>query len=224
MGKTIAIVGTHIGDYTRWFTENFKDVNIRYIQNNEDMMKEYHRQEELDLIVFTGGADVHPRYYSEEVGKFTGTNDQRDRVDFDVFQNFNRGIPKVGICRGSQFLTVASGGSLIQHVNGHTQSHTITTKSGSIYKITSTHHQMCYPFDVPEYKLLAWSTNYRSDTYLDGKNQEKELRSNFLEPEIIYYPKTNSLAIQGHPEYTNCPKETSEYVIKLIKKLIKDEL
>jgi len=223
MTKTILIVGTHVGDYARWFEEIFNEPELRYVANDDDIKREYVRQDDLDLIVFTGGADVNPKYYSESLGKFTHKDDDRDRVDFDVYHIFRKTIPKLGICRGSQFLTVASGGSLIQHVNGHTQSHQISTSSGSNYKITSTHHQMCYPYDI-EHKLIAWSTNFRSNTYLNGANQEKDLKADFLEPEIMYYPKTNSLGIQGHPEFSNCPKETSDYCARLINKLIKGEL
>lgn len=222
----VIIVGKHIGDYTRWIKANFeekRDLTISYIQNKEDINKVKEASPLPDLIIFTGGADVNPRYYAENLGKFTSCNTERDDVDFEVAQTF-RSIPKLGICRGSQFLTVQAGGKLIQHVTGHTQSHPITTRRGNEYKMTSTHHQMCYPYDINGYKLLAWSTRYRSATYLDGNNKEIELPGNFLEPEIMYYPNTNALAIQGHPEFGNCPKETSEFCIKLVEKLLKGEL
>jgi hypothetical protein len=120
-----------------------------------------------------------------------------------------------------------SGGKLIQHVNGHSGNHTIHFKDSIKeyyqlnnrlyeYEITSTHHQMMFPYNIrnkKDYEILAWSSKFRSKTYLNGKNEEISLPENFVEPEIIYYPETYSLCIQGHPEMKTCPQDT---VIKLL--------
>lgn len=222
MNKKILVIGRGGAGYGQWLASNIDDLNIVYIQNLEDLNA--HIGSKPDLLFFIGGADVNPKYYTENLGKYTGINNEHDELDFTAKDMFPRDTPKLGICRGSQFLTVAAGGKLIQHVSNHTQSHPITTKGGSEYKITSTHHQMCYPFDVSGYKLLAWSTKFRSTTYLNGNNKETDLDIDFLEPEIMYYPNINALGIQGHPEFGNCPKETSNYCIKLVQKLLKGEL
>lgn len=92
------------------------------------------------------------------------------------------------------------------------------------YNITSSHHQMLYPFDLNEkdYKLIAYSEYFQSKTYLDGKNEEINLPNNFLEPEIVYYKNTNSLCIQGHPEWSHCEKRTSSMCLDLLDKYLKE--
>ena len=77
----------------------------------------------IDLIVFTGGADVSPEYYGENKGQHTSIDKKRDKVEYDMFQSLYM-TPKVGFCRGAQYLTVLNGGKLVQHVTGHTSSHT----------------------------------------------------------------------------------------------------
>lgn len=178
-----------------------------------------------DLVLFTGGEDVHPNYYNELVGKYTSTNFERDAQEKKIYQLFQRkNIPKLSICRGAQFLTVMNGGKLIQHVSNHGVNHTVTVVISNQtidIEMTSTHHQMMYPFnlDKKNYELIGHSTYFRSDTYLNGTNEEIKLSDNFLEPEIVYYNKSNSLCIQGHPENMSFNSDS----IKIIKHVIKDK-
>jgi len=192
---------------------------------------------DVDFALFTGGADVNPGLYGEERGYYTRTNPNRDMLDLQKFQEAkNNKLPIVGICRGSQFITVMAGGKLIQHVTGHAigGTHEIETFDGKKLWITSTHHQMMYPWDVKNHYILAHTFNI-SDTYLNGNNEEifpniehyktgKVVKPLITEPEIVYYPDINALCIQGHPEYSNCPEETKEYVKFLVTKLVNDEL
>ena len=198
-----------------------KDLNIIKIKNYDN--------QKLDLILFTGGADVHPEYYRENIGKYTQVNKKRDTEAFDFLDNYymqTKNVPKLGICRGSQLLCVMNGGSLIQHVEGHAISgmHKITldlNQNGNYAKIniSSTHHQMMYPFNV-QHKLIGWSSRYLSNVYLDGDNKEKELHNSFLEPEIVYFPDNNGLAIQGHPEFEGTPELTLDYIKVMVKQYL----
>lgn len=115
-----------------------------------------------------------------------------------------------------------SRGKLVQHVTNHGVQHEIEFEDGEVLNITSTHHQMCYPFDLPreDYSLIAWSKDKRSTTYLNGNNSEKELPNDFREPEIIFYYNTNCLGIQGHPEYMD--QEIHKKLITKLNKLIND--
>lgn len=83
-----------------------------------------------------------------------------------------------------------------------------------MYRITSLHHQMVNPGEV-KHKLIAYSQYPRSVTYLDGDDKEIELEHGFLEPEIVWFPKTKSLGIQGHPEMTQSGL-LHEYLNKLV--------
>lgn len=178
----------------------------------------------IDLVLFTGGEDVNPAQYGEEVGKYTHININRDNKETETFYKFNGHSLLLGICRGSQLMTVLSGGKLIQHVEGHCRNHQMILNNGLRYNITSSHHQMLYPFNLNEknYKLIAYSEYFQSKTYLNGNNEEIDLSKDFLEPEIVYYNNTNALCIQGHPEWSHCEKKTSKMCLNLIDKYLKE--
>lgn len=186
--------------------------------------KDVTNKKDIDLVLFTGGEDVNPIRYGEKIGKHTYINTDRDSKEIDNFHRFKGYSLMIGICRGSQILTILSGGKLIQHVDGHCKDHGIILKSGARYKMTSSHHQMLYPFNLNEekYDLIAHSEYFQSNTYLNGENEEIKLPTNFLEPEIIYYKNTNALCIQGHPEWNHCEKKTSNMCLNLIDKCLKE--
>lgn len=183
---------------------------------------------DANIVLFTGGEDVYPGNYGEDVGKYTSCNRTRDKQETSEFiKARDLGKLCVGICRGAQFITTLSGGGLIQHVSGHGISgthkiHLINEKVD--IDITSTHHQMMWPFwlDKSEYTILAKSKDNLSSTYLNGDDCEKNLPPDFVEPEIVYYKNTNSLCIQGHPEYM--PKDSSavKYINVLIREYLED--
>ncbi len=189
--------------------------------------KEYNN-ESLDLILFTGGEDVNPKYYNQETGRYTAINIERDKFERDYMFDRFPNVPKLGICRGSQFVTVMSGGKLVQHVNGHAigKLHELSFKKpyfGGVFNITSTHHQMMFPYNLKEedYSIVATSKYFLSNTYLNGNNNETELPKGFEECEIVFYPKYNALGIQGHPEMPNCPADTKDFCLLLIQKILK---
>ncbi len=183
----------------------------------------------IDLILFTGGEDVNPSYYGERVGKFTSINKSRDAVETDMFRKYYVNIPKLGICRGAQFLTVMNGGKLVQHVENHGigGTHSISFGEGDSVKkleMTSTHHQMMYPFNLKkgkDYILCAHSTRYLSPIYWDGENKDISIPDEFLEPEIVFYPESRSLAIQGHPESNVMNEEDRNFILDYISSMLK---
>ena len=199
--------------YTRLFIDKIKIV--------EDV-------KDANIVLFTGGEDVYPGYYGESIGQFTHANKRRDEMEISIF-NEARILGKLclGICRGAQALTVFSGGELIQHVTNHAIGglHKIHLLNEDVdIDITSTHHQMMWPFylDKEDYSILAKSTMDLSTTYLNGDDNERKLPNNFVEPEIVYYKRTNCLCIQGHPEYM--PKDSSavRYINVLIREYLED--
>ena len=175
--------------------------------------------EEADLVLFAGGEDVHPSIYEEPVGSFTASNIHRDMSEIQVYEK-----PMLGICRGSQFLCVMSGGRLVQHQENKFHYHPIITHDGLELLISSTHHQAQYPYDMKkdEYQLIGWTENI-SRFHLDGENKEISDKP-FKEAEIVYYPKINALGIQGHPEYMSRGnaehRDTLEYLDNLVNNLL----
>jgi putative glutamine amidotransferase len=70
----------------------------------------------LDGILFTGGYDIDPRQYGNQVHpKVEGVDPERDRSEIHLVHALIRsGKPFLGICRGFQVINVALGGSLYE--------------------------------------------------------------------------------------------------------------
>lgn len=193
--------------------------------------------EEADIVLFTGGEDVCPTLYNEPIGRYTSYNSARDKQETAVFEEALRmGKHMLGICRGSQLLCVLSGGRLVQHQeNRHGQHPIILTNIYGFSKqppsimMTSTHHQAQFPFELPAkyYRMLAYSTT-ESKYHLDGEGKEmfKDPQNGVTEAEIVVYPHTKCLGIQGHPEYIYGAEgydATFRFLYELMEKFMEDK-
>lgn len=219
--KKILLIGG--GLYARPFVKYGEIISIP--ANNVDLTK----INGYDLIVFTGGHDVDPSLYDQETHITTISNYKRDQYESEIFDVAKREkISMVGICRGSQFLTVMNGGQLIQNVNNHGRDHFISTDDRRTFNVTSTHHQMMLP-KRGTYKLIAWaqglSTIYEGDKIVERKKYgwphlEKimEKWDSYKEPEVVWYEESKSLAVQYHPEYMNEDSSGFKYFQSLIEK------
>ena len=198
------------------------------------------------FVCFGGGQDVHPSMYGHRnvASQCGDTKSLRDLWEYEVFKMcMKMDKPMFGVCRGSQFLCAMAGGALIQDIGyGHgSDGHILETKDGRKIPMTTTHHQMMWPFILPadQYELLAWipvlqdTTINHSDEEIDriinkivGKKRQRNYSYDALhlkivipdkEPEIVWFPKIKALACQGHPEYypdLNC--ESVQYVRDLV--------
>ena len=78
----------------------------------------------LDGVCLSGGPDLDPAAYgaSERHVELGPTEPSLDAFELSLVKlALQRGLPILAICRGSQALNVACGGTLHQHVPGHRQ-------------------------------------------------------------------------------------------------------
>jgi gamma-glutamyl-gamma-aminobutyrate hydrolase PuuD len=172
-------------------------------------------------LVLWGGEDISPSLYGEKPNKHTWATDSlgnRDEIEVKLaLRAIEMGIPIIGICRGAQLMCALSGGKLVQHVTNHSNgNHKIITKDNKELSTSSLHHQMMYPFNVP-HELIAKSKLNLSNKYLG--EEEKEINVEY-EPEIVYFPTTKSLAIQGHPEYMDERTQFVRYCQQLVEEYL----
>lgn len=163
-----------------------------------------HSIEECDFVLFNGGTDVNPKLYNQPRGKYTEKPDlERDKLEVEEFKKAQElGKFCVGICRGSQLLCVLSGGSLIQHVNNHNKSHNYYDIKGKSFTIGSWHHQMMFPFTLPENQFKIIGVSEITDcVHLNGNNNNITYTKNFQEVETCIFFKTKSISIQSHPDW-----------------------
>lgn len=121
----------------------------------------------IDALLLSGGVDIHPKHFGEEVHPACGEIDEkRDASELLLVRRaIDRRMPVFGICRGIQVLAVALGGTLFQDIESqlgipkakHKQEppyddpiHTVRFKEGGLFeRITQTslmptnsmHHQ-----------------------------------------------------------------------------------
>jgi len=158
-----------------------------------------HTMEQADLVVFTGGSDIHPSIYGENfIHKKTFSAPERDNMEIKAYYKALE-LDKfmIGICRGHQLLSALNGAKLIQD-QYHPTEHIVKTYAGTEILINSFHHQAVYPFDLPDdnYSILAWSEDL-SPHHHNGLHEEMNPS---VEVEAIYFPETKCLGIQCHPE------------------------
>jgi putative glutamine amidotransferase len=75
----------------------------------------------MDGLLLTGGPDMDPARYGQEPAGTRATDTERDALEADAWAAaVRRTLPVLGICRGFQAMNVFAGGTLLQHVEGHT--------------------------------------------------------------------------------------------------------
>ena len=120
----------------------------------------------LNGLLLTGGSDINPARYGQSTNGSEGIDDERDALEADLLaQALAVDLPVLAICRGVQFLNVAHGGTLIQHLSSvdvhdrrsseweagrHPAAHNVEVKEGSrlasiigagTRDVNSRHHQ-----------------------------------------------------------------------------------
>lgn len=195
-----------------WFNEDYFP---KMLEGEGLLVEDLEDLNLVDMLVFWGGEDVHPRYYGER-SRYAYVTDAAERDKFESFlfrEAVSRDIPIVGICRGAQLCCVLSGGKLWQDVKHHNADHLIRMQDGEIVMATSTHHQMMRPGKGVE--TIAISDKILSP----AKYNEHGAELNSLpEPEICFSSVTNALMIQGHPEYPHASDGFRQLTYKLINK------
>ena len=71
-------------------------------------------------LLLTGGADIDPARYGRPNHGSVSVEPDRDALEAEAYAAAAaRSVPILGICRGFQAINVFSGGTLLQHVDGH---------------------------------------------------------------------------------------------------------
>lgn len=87
-----------------------------------------------DGLVVPGGGDVDPALYGQKRDEHDyGINRKLDLLEIKLILKFaEAGKPVIGLCRGTQIINVAFGGTLCQHISGwHTRYRKVKIAKGS---------------------------------------------------------------------------------------------
>lgn len=184
-------------------------------------MQQVMNPEMADVIIFNGGEDIGTSIYGElPVHRgIPAQQSNRDKTEISIFNKYAGHPTKLllGVCRGGQLLNCLNGGSLYQDVNGHGVSHPMyDVRTGEILHITSTHHQQFIPnLDKGEViGVSSCSTAKQNEAGLSHYEKAKDLKDG-RDVEIVWYPETHTLCIQGHPEYVP-DSRFADYTLELL--------
>lgn len=132
----------------------------------------------MEGLLLSGGADIDPRLYGAPVDGALDIERERDRLEATAWAVAEeRQVPVLGICRGLQAINVFSGGSLLQHVEGHAAAawgsgapamHPLRLEPGTrlagvlapaeTLEVNAYHHQAIREQDLaPRLRAAAWA-------------------------------------------------------------------
>lgn len=206
--RFVVVVDDYGGSYYRPFD------HIGPLEVNPEVIVRH--PEKVALVVFTGGEDVSPHIYGEQANRKTYANVNRDVREKAAFEAaVKSGLPIAGICRGSQLICALSGGKLAQDITGHHRSHMVETDQGEKILVSSTHHQMQLPPDNA--KIVAWASPMRSAHY---EGPPGVFYNPPHEYEVVYYPNTNAVGMQYHPEFMKREERGFRYCGELVERFL----
>ena len=174
----------------------------------EEVMHEY--VELADGICVPGGPDVHPTCWGDEKD-YEGCTfcPARDAFELPLLRYaVEQDKPLFTICRGTQALNVALGGTLCMDVPNYPR-----TPGAEVHDHVNSMHQTSHPVEVDEGSLLWRANGGRTGYQVNsahhccvgelGKDLVLTAHSDDGVPECIERPdKRFVLGVQWHPEYT----------------------
>lgn len=195
-----------------------------------------------DVVVFTGGIDIHPKFYNEKpYAPKAVYNLDRDYHEFFAYKALSKAQVKLGICRGGQLLNVLNGGKLWQNVNNHSRNHKILDLDFDIcLNVVSSHHQQMIPsFDkwnwIPvavackDVKDISTLCDFKEGaskriTLAHVKNTDKNAiwdsaSIEEVDHEVLWYPEDSAFCFQGHPEYLT-KDDTTMYFMDCVSEIL----
>lgn len=161
--------------------------------------------EHLDGLILSGGGDVNPIHYNEEPHSTLNlVCDIRDQYEFQLAKAFiARKKPILAICRGSQLLNVALGGSLIQDVPSQVNTELLHSQKEDRH--VATHSIQIEPNSKLAEILGEHQIEVNSFHHQSVKQLPKTCRAIAYAPDGVveafeYEGDQFMLAVQWHPE------------------------
>ncbi len=223
MSKKILIVDDYDGLYGRFWGQ--------LGEVSHDITQFMIEPGQFDLICFTGGEDVSPDLYGHK-NLGSGNNYARDKKEVVVFEMAQKHeIPMTGICRGSQFLNVMCGGTMVQHLaksHGGNRHMCNTTDGQQLFEVTSSHHQMSVLGKDGIFLGSSQKDVDVSDCVYDGDLRELDEghvcwdnggRQELYVTEAFAYPSQRVFAVQHHPEWQDVNEEAPQWTLRKIREI-----
>ncbi|NLK94904.1 MAG: gamma-glutamyl-gamma-aminobutyrate hydrolase family protein [Clostridiales bacterium] len=187
--------------------------------SHEDLLKNY--CDEMDGFLFTGGPDINPKLYGEEIKEYCkeicSVRDEEEVLIYNIVKNMDK--PILGICRGHQFLNVMRGGTLYQDIDTEVnRKNKINHKQEKPYY--ETRHKIYIEKDSFLYRKIGADCIKVNSIHHQGiKNLGKGLKVNAVSEDGIIEGFEDPLnrffvGVQWHPEYLYKKIESCRIIFK----------
>lgn len=168
----------------------------------------------LDGFLFTGGDDIHPRFYKERPrpgAKLRLASDKRVKFEIDLFRAASQAKkPVLAVCYGAQLVNVALGGTLYQDIALQVPN---ALKHGAAKAGGKTMHPVSIFEGTKLCKIMGSCTTgdcsmrVLSSHHQSIKNPGRGLRLAAVSPDGVFEAlesrgKNFLLVVQWHPEKT----------------------
>lgn len=215
--KRIFGPATYLRDFLLYpfYYEGLLPIVFPAVEFNQRFIKEMLKI--VDLLILTGGGDVDPLVYGEEVRFENVTRYQfRDKIELMLIKEaINQQIPIFGICRGLQIINVFFGGSLYQNIKEQISSQILHWQN-DIYHLS--HNVAITPGSflakiLNESKIFVNSFHHQAVKKL-GKGLKISAKSADGIIEAIAHSTLPIFAVQWHPEVSYVFDNYSKKIIK----------
>ena len=158
-----------------------------------------------DGIIFTGGPDVRPSLFGEEIIPSCGAiNDERDAFEIKLYKMAMEADKSIlGICRGVQVMNIAEGGNIYQDIysqSGTSLVHHTLDSQRAFHSVTVTDERVLEKIGFSQKSFTVNSYHHQSVKDLaDGYVAAAYSPDGLIE--AIYMPERRFVAgVQWHPE------------------------
>ncbi|MBI2498712.1 gamma-glutamyl-gamma-aminobutyrate hydrolase family protein [Candidatus Woesearchaeota archaeon] len=195
-------------DYVSYY-EKF-GITLIPVSNNSKNIEEYFKLP-IHGIILSGGNNVNPKLYNQEAKYPSDFSINRDNIEKKLLElAIHKKLPVLCECRGSQFLNVFFGGSLIQNLKEELNTNHIAVTH--IIKIT--YKEVSSFLGKTETKVNSFHKQGFTKKELSKKLKVFAIAEDGV-IEGIYHPDYPIAGILWHPERDNSDKELDEKLIKV---------
>lgn len=167
----------------------------------------------VDGLLFSGGADIDPRYIGEEPVRGLGTvQPERDSYELRVIRLARRlCLPTLGICRGHQILGIAYGSTLMQDLVSQYTIEGALDHAPSIPRTREHHRLLISDYSSRLAEILGAEESDDEPLWVNSLHHQalREIHPPFVETAmasdgineaIDAFPELDIIAVQWHPE------------------------
>lgn len=178
--------------------------NNSLLHNSSIRLRDYAKQ--LDGLVLQGGADVAPMSYAKATRPEWNGDRARDMYELELLHEFiEAGKPVLGICRGSQLINVAFGGTLYQDIASdvpHAIAHVSEKYDSNTHSIRMTEGGLLAGLFDSKPVALVNSIHHQAVNTLGRDIIVEATSTDDQIIEAIRYSKSNFVVgLQWHPEF-----------------------